>query len=655
MPTTPKGAPVGEVLEGRYRIDALIAYGGMATVYRGYDLRLGREVAVKILYPHLASSFGRHFVGEARQAAQVNHPHVVTIHDFGVSDDQPFLVMEHITGHSARDLLTACGTLTPEQACALLQPVASGLAAAHDAGIVHGDLKPENILIGDDGRVKITDFGLARAAEGDGRGLTVVGGLIGTPAYLSPEYVEGQGRSKAGDIYAFGIIAYELVTGTPPFTGDNPMHVALAHTRSAVPAPSTTTSGVPADYDRLVLAATAADPSHRAPSASALGSAVRDLRRGLPTPRPLPRPVPRPHAAASPVVSPADAPTRLDVRATSVLPAMRAGGPRGARKNGARRNDRFDDMNAVVGGAGIESPSASPRRQGRRSRPRRTLRRFLVSVVLIAASAIGVQRYAHLDIPNVRGLSASAALSELRDAGFRRTELTRVFDAAAAGDVIATNPTERAFLWDRITVVVSKGPRTASVVEVAGTSAAKARRLLADSGFTRVSTETDFSETVPLGIVIRSEPPAGAKAPLSTRITVIVSKGPRPIPVPTLRGVTEQAARARLADVGLGAVINRAFDDSVAAGRVVSQQPTAGSLLTAGKPVTVVVSRGPQLVRVPDVFKLKAADAVSRMRSLGLTVKVQRPFGSPFGRVVKQSIKAGTSVRLGTSVVLTVV
>ncbi|NDB17866.1 MAG: serine/threonine-protein kinase, partial [Actinobacteria bacterium] len=465
MPNPPTGSAVGDLLEGRYRIDAHIAFGGMATVYRGHDVRLNRPVAIKIVYPHLAASFSDDVVVEARQAARISHPNVVTVHDVGVSEGQPFIIMELITGHSARDLLSTAGPLTAAQACALLQPVAAGLAAAHAAGVVHGDLKPENILIGDDGRVKITDFGLARAAHADGRGLTVAGALVGTPAYLSPEYVKGEGRTVAGDVYALGIIAYELVVGTPPFVGAHPLQVVLARTDEQVPAPSESVACAEG-YDRLVVAATAMDPGARTPSATAFAEDVRQLRRHLPPPAPLPRIVGK--------NNPQNQPTEYELRATSVLPA--------ARDRSRGRPDRAESA---------DSARRRSRRPAKERRPRR-LRRFLVFALFLGLLAGAVEVYGHRPTPDVAGLSQAAAATAVREAGFFRTTVTRVFADLPAGEVVDVVPSGRQFLWQDIVVRVSRGPRTVTVPDVTGLTVARARRALTAAGITDVSSRATF-------------------------------------------------------------------------------------------------------------------------------------------------------------------
>ena len=628
MSTSPTGIGVGDMLEDRYRIDAHIAFGGMATVYRGHDVRLNRAVAIKIIYPHLAARFSEDVVAEARQAARISHPNVVTVHDFGVSNGQPFIVMELITGHSVRDLLSASGRLSAAQACALLQPAAAGLAAAHAAGVVHGDLKPENILISDDGRVKITDFGLARATYADGRGLTVAGALVGTPAYLSPEYVQGKGRTVIGDVYALGIIAYELVVGTPPFLGPHPLQVALARTDTQVPAPSLA-QPCAQGYDQLVLAATEMDPLTRTHSASAFADAVRTLRRDLPPPAPLPR-----IAGTS---DRQEQPTQVELRPTSVLPtgpkrARRGDGATAATRGSKRRGDKVD------GG----------------HKPRR-LRRFLLVLVALAALIGAGQIYALRQTPDVAGMTESAAVAAVRDQGFFRIGVTLVYADAPEGTALDTAPTGRHYLWQAIAVNVSRGPRTITVPAVLGLTAAQARRKLSAVGVSDVSTSLSFSEQVPSGQVMSSNPRAGTVVRSGSAVSLTISKGREPIPVPDVVNLRQDTATARLGAVRLAPEIQREFNDTVERGRVIRQSPTAPSTLFRGDQVTIVISRGPRLVTVPSVYKLKAEQAVAQLRALGLRVSVDRPFGSPYGRVVKQSIKAGATVAVGSTVVLTVV
>ncbi len=274
---------IGRVLDGRYRIEGFIARGGMATIYRAADLRLDRTVAIKVMHPSFASDpgFVDRFEREARAAARLNSPYAVGLHDQGNDAGVIYLVMEYVPGHTVRDVLRTHGSLEPAQALAILDPVLEALAAAHRAGYIHRDIKPENVLISDDGRVKVTDFGLARAIEGADTGRTQ-GLLLGTVAYLSPEQVEHDNTDARSDVYSAGILLFELVTGQVPFSAAAPMQVAYKHVHENVPLPSSIRPGVPPRVDSLVQRATRRSADERFPDASAFLAEVRTLRAALP-------------------------------------------------------------------------------------------------------------------------------------------------------------------------------------------------------------------------------------------------------------------------------------------------------------------------------------------------------------------------------------
>ncbi len=280
---------VGRVVDGRYRIERRLARGGMATVYEATDLRLDRAVAVKIMHPDLAEdvAFVSRFVREAKSAARLSDPHVVAVYDQGADGDIVYLIMEYVAGRTVRDVLREYGRLTAEQALTILDPVLQALDAAHHAGFVHRDVKPENVLLTDDGRVKVADFGLARAISAATSTAATQGLLIGTVAYLSPEQVERGIADARSDVYGAGILLYEMVTGSVPFAGETPLAVAYQHVNAAVPAPSSIRHGVPAALDAIVARATARDSDDRYPSAAAFLAAVREAKRGLPVPRPF--------------------------------------------------------------------------------------------------------------------------------------------------------------------------------------------------------------------------------------------------------------------------------------------------------------------------------------------------------------------------------
>ena len=286
-PPTAVDPLVGRVLDGRYRIESFLARGGMATIYRGADLRLDRTVAIKVMHPTFASDpgFVDRFEREARAAARLNSPYAVAVHDQGNDAGVTYLVMEYVPGHTVRDVLRTHGALPPAQALAIIDPVLQALAAAHRAGYIHRDVKPENVLISEDGRVKVTDFGLARAIEGADSGKTH-GLLLGTVAYLSPEQVEHDHTDARSDVYSAGILLFELVTGQVPFTASAPMQVAYRHVHEDVPPPSSIRPGIPVGIDELVLRATRRNPDQRFGDADAFLSAARVQKDQLPPAQP---------------------------------------------------------------------------------------------------------------------------------------------------------------------------------------------------------------------------------------------------------------------------------------------------------------------------------------------------------------------------------
>ena len=282
MDTTLARPPVGQLLDGRYRVESHIARGGMATVYLGTDTRLDRTVALKIMHAELANDedFVRRFVGEARSVARLSHPNVVAVYDQGADGRTLYLAMEYVPGQTLRDLLNERGRLSPRAALNIMDGVLAGLAAAHDAGLAHRDVKPENVLLSDSHSVKVADFGLARLLAGASH--TKTGMIIGTAAYLAPEQVAGGTADARTDVYASGIMLFELLTGVQPHTGESPLAVAYQHVNAVVPAPSGVVPGLPTALDTLVALATSRNPDLRPADAGQFLRAVTEVRQGLP-------------------------------------------------------------------------------------------------------------------------------------------------------------------------------------------------------------------------------------------------------------------------------------------------------------------------------------------------------------------------------------
>ena len=596
---------VGRLLDGRYRLDAVIARGGMATVYEATDLRLDRPVAVKVMRPALAEDpdFVDRFAREARAAARLSSPEVVAVHDQGTdaATGTAYLVMEHVRGRTLRDVVTERGPLPPARALDLMEPVLRALAAAHAAGLVHRDVKPENVLLADDGRVKVADFGLARAIESSNLTSTT-GLLIGTVAYLAPEQVEHGCSDTRTDVYAAGILLFELLTGSPPYSSESPLSVAYRHVHEDVPAPSRLVEGIPEDLDELVLRATRRDPSQRQPDAGAFLAELRAVRGGLAG------------RSDAPVVRREPHPTLVVARPDPV--------------------------------------EATPASARRRRRPSPVVLWSLVAALLltggVAAWYLAVGRYT--TAPDTYGLTAQAATARLEAAGLEvEVDPEGAFSETVARGLVVEqdpDPGDRVRDGGEVVLVLSRGPDRRAVPEVVGKPEAEARAALEAAGLEPGPVTAAFS-TLPVGAVVRTDPAVGARLKPGTPVALVVSKGVERLPVPDVTGEPRAAAVAALEGAGFAAAVTEVFSESVPKGRVVAQKPAEGRA-PRGSTVQLQVSKGPQLITVPDVAGQKRAAAEERLKALGLKVRV---FAIPGpGTVRSTDPGAGAKVRKGTTI-----
>ncbi len=621
-------ALVGRVIDGRYRVESRLARGGMATVYEATDLRLDRTVAVKIMHPGLAedSAFVSRFVREAKSAARLTDPHVVAVYDQGEDGDLVYLVMEFVPGRTVRDVLREFGRLTAEQALTILDPVLQALDAAHHAGFVHRDVKPENVLLTDDGRVKVADFGLARAISAATSTAATQGLLIGTVAYLSPEQVERGIADARSDVYGAGILLYEMVTGAVPFAGETPLAVAYQHVNAAVPVPSSVRPGIPPSLDALVARATARDADDRYPDAASFLEEVRAARRTLPTPRPFG--------------------VTEDQSATLVVPMVTAaGGPTARAETPSPK------------GTTPAPPTSVARRRRRRGWIPLVALLAVGAIVAGAAWAYGAARV--VQVPKVVGLTTSSASAKLTPLQLTLDASNAEFsEVVAAGKIISTLPAPGADAkqGSTVTAVVSKGPERYAVPQVAGSSVADATTALADASLVTGPSTSAYDDTVPAGSVISTNPAAAVKLKRGQAVTLVISKGPAPVPLPALTGRTADQALTSLTKLGLKATTTQQYSKTVALGHVISTSPKVGTAVPKGGTVTLVVSKGPPLVTVPDVYTTPEADARRQLQALGFKVAVTYPVGfTPFGRVIRQSLKAGSQQPWGSTIEIEVV
>jgi len=613
---------VGRILDGRYRIEDRIARGGMATVYAATDLRLDRYVAIKVMHASLAedSAFVSRFVREAKSAARLSDPHVVAVYDQGEDSGLIYLVMEFVPGRTVRDVLREFGRLSPEQALTILDPVLQALDAAHAAGFVHRDVKPENVLLTDDGRVKVADFGLARAISAGNATAATQGLLIGTVAYLSPEQVQRGIADARSDVYGAGILLYEMITGSVPFAGETPLAVAYQHVNAVVPVPSSVRPGIPAEVDALVARATERDPDVRYPNAASFLADLRRIRSGLPAPRPF-------------GVGESNAST-LIVPLTGL-------------QTGPILHNSLDAPPTLV---------AAPRKR------RKGLITFIVFAVIAALVAgaawyLGVGK--KVTVPAVSGLTAAAAQAKLKPLNLALSIGGQQFsETIPSGHIISTNPQAGTDVRDGSTIaaIVSKGLERYAIPQVAGMSVADATAAITDSSLTVGGQTTAYDEKIAKGKVIGTNPPANQKLKRDQQVTLIVSKGPAPVPVPNLVGRSLSSAEKSLTNIGLEYSVSREYSKSVPTGHVISTDPKAGEKANRGDSVSLVVSKGPPLITVPDLYKTAEADARATLQGLGFKVTVTYPLGiSPFGRVVRQSEPVGTQLPWGSTISIDVV
>lgn len=629
------GSIVGTTIDGRYRVLSALAKGGMATVYEALDLRLDRIVALKVMHPHLAhdQAFVARFEREARAAARLTHGHVVAVFDQGEDNGLVYLAMEYIPGMTLRDVLRQYGPLTPEQALVFLDPVLEALAAAHAAGFVHRDIKPENVLISTDGRVKVADFGLARAMETSPQSVTQ-GMIIGTVAYLSPEQVERGEADGRSDLYAAGILLFEMITGQVPHAADTPLSVAYKHVNTDVPPPSTVRPGIPPDMDAIVVQATRRDPARRYQSAYDFLADVRRVRAGLPAPRPF--------ADAQDTLI-VDAGMAADLAAGRLLASVTAAEPAAPRP--------------TTGPVTRPSPPQPPYRRSRAPWV------IILLILAVLGTAIGAWYLAAgpgrtVAAPDVVGMGVQKATAAMREVGLTLSVADSQYSEDAPADtIISTDPAagEGVRADGTVAAVVSKGPERYDVPAVKGRTQAAAADAIVAAKLTVGAVSEAFDDKAESGTVVSTSPKVGASVKPGTPVDLVVSKGPKPVPVPEVTGQKVAAAKATLSAVGLKSDVTQKYSEEVKAGVVISVRPKPGAVVASGSRVDLVVSKGPPPVPVPNLVDMPRDKAVATLRGLGLVPDVLEGDFSPLNRVISQDPAPGTEVPKGSTVTIRII
>lgn len=628
---------IGRLIDGRYFVRSRIARGGMATVFLAKDRRLDRDVALKVMHPHLTegTDIAARFRREARAAARLAHPGVVAVYDQGIDGDLSYLTMEYVAGHNLRRELRRHGALSLEVALDTIAGVLDALGAAHRAGLIHRDIKPENVLLSQDGGVKVADFGLARAVTEATMAST--GNLLGTVAYLSPEIItSGQADARA-DVYAVGIMLFELLHGTPPFTGDSAIQVAYQHVHSELPALRDLEPWVPHDVEALINAFCSPNVSVRPENGMAAREMLLTVQHNLTAQE---RQLRSPNAPAR---SEDDEHTdNLTAPSTSVLP-----------------------MGVVAHPTQEEVPKPPTTHRGTSLRNRILISTFVVLAIAFVAS--GVWWYfmhgpgAYTQVPDVVGQTEEQAIRAISSAQLGH-EITREHsDDVPLGEVIATHPEPGArVLFDSdVDLVVSEGVLVITVPDLTGMDEEEIKDALsqADWDGTTLTITTEWSRDVEKGVFMSSSPAAGEEISHADPITVVISSGPRPVTVHNVTGKQVEDAISEFEDQNLEVSVKeeRVFSDTISEDHVAFQDPEQGTEIHEGDEVTLTVSKGPELFEVPSVTLMTYEEAKEILEDQGFEVEREDRLGGALGRVRFQTPDAGTHHPAGTVVTLTVI
>ena len=627
---------IGNVFDGRYRIERKLGTGGMADVYLAEDQELGRRVAIKILNDRHAADdqFVERFRREAKNAAGLSHPNIVSVYDRGTAEGTYYIAMEYLDGRSLKELIVSRGPAPVKTAVEYGRQILAAVGFAHRHGIVHRDIKPHNVLVaGDEGRLKVTDFGIARSGASQ---MTEVGSIIGTAQYLSPEQARGSQVDQTSDLYSVGVVLYELLTGQVPFTGETPLEIAMKHLSEVPKPPSELRPEVPHDLDLVVLRALAKDPSERYQSAEKMDADLERVLAGMPVGSETAE-------AATAVLSGsgviAAAPTSVITRPTRAAPARPA--PPGG--------------TPPAGYYGYEGP---PRR-------RRPVWPWILSVLLLAAAGAAAWfAYTKIQdqlnsskpvaVPNVVPLREGLAVNRIRNAHLTPHVIRDYDDTVDKGVVISQSPNAgvRVAKDSTVDIHVSRGPPPVAVPDVVGKSRDDAVATLTDAGL-KPKVFTVHSNKSP-DTVTAQDPPAGTKVVKGSRVRINVSSGPQPVSVPYVVGLSFDQASAQLQSAGF-AVARRNVESDQPKETVVAQDPTGSA--APNSTVTLSVSKGPRQSTVPDVTNQDEQSAKSTLQSAGFEVSVEREDVQDPGLdgiVLSQNPTGGTKAPHGSTVTITV-
>ena len=644
---------IGRLIDQRYRVTRRLARGGMATVYVAQDERLERPVALKVMHPYLAESdaFVERFHREARAAARIVHPGVVSVFDQGVVSGQGFLVMELIDGTNLRALLNAQGAFTIPQALRYTTDILEALRAAHRMGVIHRDIKPENILVPTDGPAKVADFGLARAVSKGSTSAT--GNMLGTAAYIAPEIAQTAKADARSDLYSVGIMLYEMLTGAVPWADESPLQIVHHHVSDDVPSPSAGLPWIPREIDDLVAALTARDPANRCTDASDALDLVARAAASIP----------------SDIVNRRAEVAREDSRSgsgttalnTEVMPTHPTQAMPAPAVTTATALPAVTAVTTVHTSTSTETPSAGelPAKMSTRA-----ILLAVIAFLLIVAASFGGSWWwteygpgSYLTMPTTTGRDLADVQADLGAIGLASSVEEEFSDDVQSGIVTHSDPDGGSSVHKstNVQLYVSKGIDMKDVPNVVGKGQDEASRTLADAGLALGAVTDAYSEEVPPGQVISQSVAAGTSLAHDSTVDVVLSKGREPRTVPTLTGKGASAAKSSIEALGLVASPTEAYSDTVPEGQVISQQTREGSTVYRGDSVSYTVSKGPEMVTVPDVVGLQRQEARNKLEGAGFTVQEDLILGGFFNTVRSSDPAGGSKVKKGSTVTISIV
>ena len=632
----------GEFIDGRYQLLRQVANGGMASIYEAIDTRLDRKVAVKIMHPHLAQdeAFVNRFIREAKAAAALTHPNAVSVQDQGWNTNgvpAVFIVMEMVEGNTLREYLEESGKFGVAQTLQYLTAILGALAAAHKLGIIHRDIKPENILISHDGRIKIADFGLAHGAL-IGSTLTAESSVVlGSVSYLSPEQVQRGISDSRSDVYSTGILAYELLVGEKPFSGDSPIQIAYMHVNNRVPRVSQSRSDVPKELDELIFSATSSNPDERPRDAGVFLAALQDIARSIdPKRNQLSLELDIPMQKIS------EKPSRSKMKKTKAEPVKEITQEKPVR----------------------ELTAGTKRRISKRVRRNRFIAMGLAVAVGIASWYVIIGPGSRIVVPSVVGASLDEANAALTPLGLTSKVSEKRFDEdIAAGKILESDPSGGGKIdaGGEVKLVISKGQERYVIPVLTGLTPEVAIKTLTNQPLKSAGIIEEFNSTIPKGLVISSNPSNGQSVKRDTPVTILVSKGIEEVALTTYVQQSGDQAQVELTEAGFNVESSFAYSETIAAGAVISQTPAGLVSAPKGSTITLVVSKGSKFVFIPNVYSIETCRAAVTLKDLGLKYKVLglkvklRCTGTKTDKkVTNVSPKVGAKVLRGTVVTITV-